>query len=237
MNNTWQGRIRSRWLAVTAAALVAGVGLPASADMVVIRASGPGLKTGAVVASGAGVTLPAGSSATLLAQDGRSVKISGPYQGVPDQGSGGDAKVVTALSRLLTTGGGDSHSLGVTRGTDVFESHAVNPGGGVYCARANRAAVFQRGMSITATRLVITSANGAVTEVKWPESATEVPWPQEQPLRDGATYLIEQEGKPKPGKLMVRRVPGDVEGEAAVAAWMAENGCSRQAMAVLKSIK
>jgi len=223
-------------IAIAVVAAVFPVVHSARADMVVIRASGPGLKSGQVIPSGSPVSLPGGSSAVLLAQDGRNVSLKGPYQGVPDTSSGGDGKVVTALSRLLTTGGGDTASLGVTRGTDIFDPHAVNPAGGLYCATSRRPAVFQRGMSITTTKITITSAAGSVAVVKWPESQPEIAWPQDMPMRDGVTYQLLQDGKPNPTKLLIRRVPGDVEGDAETAAWMAENGCSRQALAILHSI-
>jgi hypothetical protein len=90
---------------------------PALADMVVVRSSGSSLKPGQTVAAGVSVTLPAGESATLLDQDGKTVTLTGPFSGAAEAAGAahGDPQVVTALG-----GDGPVPPAGHRRGRHQF---------------------------------------------------------------------------------------------------------------------
>jgi len=234
MMRAWKRGFAAAVLAAGLAPLLAGAAL---ADMVVVRAAGGPLKAGQTLAAGAPVTLPAGASATLLSQDGKSVTLTGPFSGVPETAgaSGGDPKVVSALSRLLTAGATDTGSLGVTRGTNIRDPYAIDPNGGPHCQVADRPPTFKRGMAMGESRLVLTSAFGTESVITFADGATEAAWPKSIPLIAG-TYLLRPENRTTPSKLVLRDVPASVTGTAAVAAWMGDHGCHAQALALLNAL-
>ncbi|MEI6987159.1 MAG: hypothetical protein WCK65_13620 [Rhodospirillaceae bacterium] len=221
---------------VLAAMMVALPSAPARADMVVVRAAGGSLKPGQTVATGVVLRLPPGATATLMSQDGKTVSLTGPFSGAPEsvRVTGGDPKVVTALSRLLTAGTTDKASLGVTRGTHIRDPYAITKDGGSHCQVADRPPEFTRGMAIGSASVSITSAAGTESTVNWDDGSATAAWPPGMPFIDG-TYLLGS-GRTAPVKLIIRRMPSDVIGMAAQAAWMGEHGCRVQALALLDSI-
>ncbi len=211
---------------------------PALADMVVIRATGAALVPGQTVATGVSVSLPAGDSATLLARDGKTVTLTGPFSGSPEKSgtAGGDPKVITALSRLLTSGAADTHTLGVTRGVAIQDPYAINQTGGTHCQVAELPAIFKRGLALGEAKIAITAASGAEASAVWSDGADTATWPSELPFAEG-TYMLRVEQRPTPVKLVVHKMPTEVKGPAATAAWMADHGCKTQALAVLNALQ
>ena len=215
--------------------LVAGA---ASADMVVVKASGPGLKPGQVVPTGTSITLPAASKAVLLTRDGRTVSLSGPFDGPisdPAATAGGDDKTVTALSRLLTAGAADSSALGVTRAADFSSPYAITMGGGSHCQVASEKPRFRREMGSPEEHLTVTAASGTSETQTWPEDEAELGWPAKIPFAAG-TYTLHLDTQLKPEALTVRLIPADVKGPAAIAVWMADHGCTAQALQLLAGL-
>jgi len=210
----------------------------ASADMVVVKATGPGLKAGQVVATGVSVSLPAASKAVLLTKDGRTVSLAGPFEGpVPEPAAaGGDDKTVTALSRLLTASAADSSALGVTRAGDFSSPYTITVKGGPHCQVASEKPRFQREIGSPEEHLTITTASGASQTLTWPEDEAELGWPASIPFAAG-TYSLRLDTQPKPGLLTVELIPADVKGPASVAVWMADHGCSSQALKLLASLR
>jgi len=211
----------------------------ALADMVVVRSSGGALSPGQTVAAGAAVTLPAGESATLLDQDGRTVTLTGPFSGVVGAADApqGDPKVVTALSRLLSAAAADTSSLGIARGAALRDPYAIDLRGGAHCQSADRRPFFSRTATVGAgSRLTITAAVGSESTVIWRDAGRDAAWPAEDlPPLDGV-YLLRLDDQPTPVRLVFRRIPAEVQGAAAVAAWMADHGCAGQALALLNAL-
>ena len=228
-------------IAGLAVCLIAGT---AAADMVVVQAKGPGLKPGQVVATGAVVTLPAASRAMLLSRDGRTVALAGPFSGpVSEPGggeAGGDAKTVTVLSRLLTSGGADSSALGVTRAADFGSPYAIALAGGAagvnHCQVAGEAARFEREIGSPEERLTVTAPGGASETLVWAEDEAAVDWPAKLPLAAG-TYGLQRGAQAKPATLTIQLVPAEIKGLTALAVWMAEHGCPAQAKKLLAGLR
>ena len=111
--------------------LVSSLGaLPALADMLVARTTGSGLAanvaSGKTLPTGTRLSVPAGSSVTLVLDDGRMLTLTGPYAGVPDASTaqtGHDTKGESTLSRILTPRNNETNSLGAIRGS----SHIPDP--------------------------------------------------------------------------------------------------------------
>ena len=60
-----------------------------AAQLVVVASTAPAIKPGQIVDGAKKLEIPAGASVTLVSQAGKSMKLAGPYSGVPDSGSGG----------------------------------------------------------------------------------------------------------------------------------------------------
>lgn len=206
---------------------------PALADLVVIRSTSPDLKAGQVVSDGARISLPAGSMAVLLGQDGKSTTVNGPFNGVPKAGgAGGDPSVVSSLSRLLSAGSGDTASLGVTRGGLFDDPFGINLTSGTYCAVPGRETVLNRGKAVRLSKLTV-SGPGVESAVDWPKGDATLPWPASVPLKDGAAYHLTRDDAPDLVAITVRLVPASVKGDAAAAGWMGDNGCRAQGLAIV----
>ena len=222
--------------------IAAGLGLcltaaPATADMVVVQAHGPGLTVGQVVTTGAAVTLPAASRALLLTRDGRTVALAGPFSGPVNEpgGAGGDAKTVTVLSRLLTSGSGDSSALGVTRAAEFGSPNAITIADGNHCQPAGEMPRFGREMGSPEERLTVSAPSGASETLVWPEDEGELAWPAKLPVTEGS-YSLRLDSQPKPVTVAVRLVPAGVTGPVPLAIWMAEHGCRDQARKLLAGL-
>ncbi|MEI7606793.1 MAG: hypothetical protein WCJ64_05370 [Rhodospirillaceae bacterium] len=211
----------------------------AMADMVVVKATGPGLKTGQVVTTGVSITLPAASKAVLLTRDGRTVQLNGPFEGPvpePAAAAGGDNKTVSALSRLLTASAADSSALGVTRAGDFSSPYTISVKGGSHCQVASEKPRFQREIGSPEEHLTITTASGASQTLTWPEDEAELGWPTSVPF-DAGSYTLHLNTQPDTGRLVVHLIPAEVKGSAALAVWMADHGCSAQALKLLASLR
>ncbi len=229
--------IPRRGIAALALAFLMVAAQSAHADMVVVRTNGGPLKPGQTVATGATITLPAGVTATLVGQDGKTLTLNGPYSGTPSPASAaaGDPKVVTALSRLLIASAADSSALGVTRGTAIRDPYAIELVGGTHCQVPSKQPYFVRGDTTGPFQIVITAATGDESTVNWTPGSARASWPDT--LRfDAGTYLLRRPDRPDPVRLSVRRVPQSAQEPAAAAAWMADHGCSNQALALLKAM-
>ncbi len=224
---------------VAVMALFALVPPSALADMVVVRSNGDPLKPGQTIAAGTTVTLPAGASATLLDQDGKTVTLTGPFSGLAEAAAAahGDPKVVTALSRLLVTAAADTSSLGMMRGAAIRDPYTIALTGGTHCQVADRRPFFSRSSALAAdARLTITAATGSEAVLTWRAGRHETAWPTDElPALDGV-YLLRLTDQPTPVRLIFRRVPADLQGVAAVAAWMAGHDCANQALALLNAL-
>ena len=211
----------------------------ASADMVVVHVTGPGLKAGQVIPTGSSVTLPAASKAVLLTRDGRTVSLAGPFSGPVSEpaASGSDDKSVTALSRLLTASAADSSALGVTRAADFTSPYAISVKGGAHCQVPGEKPRFQREIGSPEEHLTVSAASGSPSQsLTWAEDEGELDWPASIPFEAGA-YTLRLDTQPKPGELTVQLMPAGVKGPAAQAVWMADHGCSAQAIRLLTSLR
>ena len=210
----------------------------ALADMVVVKATGPGLRPGQVVATGVSVTLPAASKAVLLTRDGRTVSLTGPFYGPVQEpaSAGGDDKTVSALSRLLTASAADSSALGVTRAGDFSSPYTITVKGGAHCQVASEKPRFGREMGSPEEHLTVSATSGTSQTLTWPEDEAELGWPDNIPFITG-TYTLRLDTQPKPGTLTVQLIPAEVKGSGALAVWMADHGCKAQAMKLLASLR
>ncbi len=100
--------------ATTACAILIGQGAFA-ADVVVLESSAPGIAVGAVVNEAAPVTIPSGTSVTIIMPDGETRVVQGAYAGPLSAARG---RASDAASALTGARGGDTRVLGAVRAPD-----------------------------------------------------------------------------------------------------------------------
>ncbi len=211
----------------------------ALADTVVIRATGPGLKRGQIIPTGAVVALPRDSGALLLAPDGRTTQLKGPYSGSiaeSEAAQRADANTATVLSRLLTASTRDTSALGGTRRVDLASPYAIALTGGNHCQIAAERPRFERDSPRPKTAVTITAASGASASLVWPEDASELGWPATVPFAAGS-YSVSLDTMATPIGITVWMVPAAIKNPAALAQWMAEHNCTTQAMRLLTALR
>jgi hypothetical protein len=231
--------------ALTAVVLFA-MACPALATQLFVAAStAPGLTRGAIIDGDEPLSLPEGARVTLIAPDGKTVTLDGPFHGPPDGGAGtDDRELFAALSDLVSSQNASIASLGGTRGgpesvpEDPFT--VVLGASGSHCVPASQPMRLWRPDTKSSSLLTIRPGSGsaqAPVEAFWPEGAAAMPWPEDLALEEGATYLIRLYDGVSLTEAVLHRVPEDLPSEAHRIAWMAEHGCTRQALRLLEKLE
>ncbi|MDP7667220.1 MAG: hypothetical protein QF738_04060 [Rhodospirillales bacterium] len=229
-------------LAATTLAVMASYAL--AAEMVVVASTAPGIEPGQVVESSARFKVPAGATVTLISQSGKPVIVKGPFAGAPsgNEDAKGDTSVVSSLAKLFSGPGAETSGLGAMRSTrtkgppepwliDVSRS-------GNHCVSAPQEAAFWRRANRTSTTLGLRqlSQDGSA-EVNWLRGADTLRWPEDFPLVDGGEYIARLKHDNTARKIIVHVAPAGLPGIAHEAAWMAEQGCTTQAKALLAGFR
>jgi len=212
-----------------------------AADVVVIEARGGSFKTGQTIDGNQPITLTAGQKLSLIASNGQTIRLRGPFEGPPaPEGAAEGGNVVTALLNLGRQTESTSSSLGVVRaGAD--ERIAPDPRAmditrpGARCLLGEASAVLwwpDRGEG--EGKVEISPADRSWSaRATWPTNSDRMALPANLPLRDGQTYMIEI-GKVS-AAVVVHVVPAELSTEAVRAAWMLEKGCFGQAVALART--
>jgi hypothetical protein len=232
-----------------AAAALVGAGLSWSAashaQAVVIRSTGPSAAAypmGRKLPAGAAVTLKAGDQVTVIDQAGSRV-LSGPGSFKLDSAVNRDTGGAnTALAALIARGGARTRT-GAVRGETDVPTEAVRPDnvwyvdvsrGGTVCIADPAQVVLWRPNRAETGNGTLFGADNAPAEVTFRAGSAIKLWPvATMPVVDGQTYRftspVGQTVK------ITTRLLGDVaEDPVAVAAMLAEKGCTAQ-MDVLAS--
>jgi len=214
-----------------------------AAQLVVVASTAPAIKPGQIVDGAKKLEIPAGASVTLVSQAGKSMKLAGPYSGVPGSGSGGgDGKTIGSISKLFSGSGTESGTLGAMRSAgggvpgdprlvDISRS-------GTHCYTANDSLQLWRDKASAAAVLSMRNlSGGSRVSASWPAGDATVGWPEGLALENGAAYLARIKGRPTAAKITLRTMPGDLDTDVSRALWMADNGCASQARRLLSSLK
>ncbi len=211
----------------------------AAADLVVVETKGTRLRAGQVVDGAQVLHLDAGQQVTLVAVDGRTVKLKGPYQAAPMAADPADAPgVVDALRNLVRERSAGTATLATVRSAadqrplpDAWLIDVGRPGD--RCLIENLPAVFWRPDAGQPTQLDVRPADASwQAKANWPAS-DRLAMPPSLPLRDGETYQVAVGGAAV--KLTFHLIPTTASNPAMQAAWMLEKGCEAQAAALLRS--
>lgn len=238
-------RLISSIVALTAVVFFAMACPALAAQFFVAASTAPGLARGAIIDGDEPLSLPEGARVTLIAPDGKTVTLDGPFHGPPGGGAGtGDRELFAALSDLVSSQNASIASLGGTRGgpenvpEDPFA--IVLGASGSHCVPAGQPLRLWRPDTKGSSLLTIRPGSGSVqapVEAFWPEGAATMPWPEDLAAAAGATYLIRHDDGASLTEVVLQRVPADLPSEAHRIAWMAEHGCTRQALRLLEELE
>ncbi|MFQ5939386.1 MAG: hypothetical protein ACE5KL_04855 [Alphaproteobacteria bacterium] len=238
-------RLVSSVVALTAVVFFAMACPALAAQFFVAASTAPGLTRGAIIDGDKPLSLPEGARVTLIAPDGKTVTLDGPFHGPPGGGAGtDDGELFAALSDLVSSQNASIASLGGTRGSP--ESVPEDPftvalgASGSHCVPASQPMRLWRPDTKGSSLLTIRPGSGSVpalVETLWPEGTAMMPWPKDLALEAGATYLIYLVGGASLTEVVLHRVPADLPSEAHRIAWMAEHGCTRQALRLLEKLE
>ncbi|MBI3507429.1 MAG: hypothetical protein HY059_21550 [Proteobacteria bacterium] len=225
-----------------ACALLLGLTLlvpPARADeLVVVEAKGVDLAPGAKVDGTKVLQLAAGQRLTLVAADGRTVKLRGPYEEAPAPAAGQVASMGDALKNLMSQRGSGTAQLGVVRAAgdavELPEPWIVDVGrSGARCLLADASPVLWGPKFAAVADLAIEPADRSWrARGQWPAGTDRLSLPSRIPLADGGSYVFDVGGNP--ANLTIYRMPAGLASPVLQAAWMIEKGCEDQARALVR---
>ncbi len=222
------------------------------AQYVVIGGGTADLKAGDVLAPDQSISLQAGEAVILLAANGQTVRLTGPFSGAAggDQAAGegkADQGVVSALSELFKQRDASDSSLGVIRAVQArggqagaVESLPVpelfnvqGEGGRDYCIYGDQAGFWRTDASANA---VLALSSGDLPEQRhaWRAGEDRIAVAADA-FSDGGEYQLAVGDVSQWVK--VHRTDGHDLNPAALAAWMVGQGCAEQALALLETIK
>jgi hypothetical protein len=181
--------------------VLGGWGTPSRADeLVVIASSDPTVKVGMVVDGSHSMNVAANASVVLVSSAGRTLKLAGPYSGVPDTSSpSADGRLVQSLSRLIAKNTDSSAKLAAFRGASK-EAPAGRPDiwgidiarAGTYCLRTDQKVMLWWDAARSGAVVSVSSAGdpAAGVRIRWPSGKRHLSWPEELALSDHATYVV-----------------------------------------------
>jgi hypothetical protein len=226
---------------VAAAATLAVVAAARAGELIVVEARGVALHAGQVLDDTQKLTLTEGQRVTLIAANGNTLKLRGPYDQAPAAAAGTEADLGTALAALLVQKQTRTSEVGVTRAgpeagelPDPWILDITRPGN--LCIRDGVPIVVWRPDAKRTANLQIISTDKSWKVVSdWPGGVDRLTLPQRFPAKNRATYLVEL-GAAK-AAVTLHTIPTAVDQDRMRAGWMIEKGCAEQANALIKTLQ
>jgi hypothetical protein len=214
-------------------------------ELVVIASTDPAVQSGSIVDGNRSLRVVAEASVVLISSTGKRIELAGPYSGVPEASAPkSGSRLVQSLSQLINKHAHTPERLAAFRSADK-RAPAARPDiwgvdiarAGTYCLRADQAVMLWWDAARASALVSLSGGPGEAREVRirWPNGQRHLAWPQALELADGAHYLVRFRASDAGLALITLQMPPlatDVER----AAWMAEHGCTRQALAVVDAI-
>jgi hypothetical protein len=222
-----QNKLRLSRLALTA--LVFAGAASASANVLVVRSSGPSAANypaGRSLPDNARIALRGGD--TLVVLDARGTRtFRGPGNFTP-------ASAAQAGQRTATGTGGRIARIGAVRSAGIVPASPstiwqvdVSQSGTVCLANPNDVTLW-RAEPGRAASLSITGPSGGARTVQWAAGSPTVAWPSDLPITAGTPYQLRRSDAPTATSITFRQLnsaPGDMQG---VAQALIANGCQEQ---------
>ena len=222
---------------LSALALMA-IALPAAAkiDMVVMEARGVKLQQGQVIDGSANLTLTDGQQVSLMTQDGKVVKLRGPFDKPPAPAEASATANVQLALQLLVTQQSSRERAGVIRGgpglvvpPEPWVVDVSDPG--LRCLEADSTITLWRSdASTTQSVEVAPNDRSWKANVDWQAGSDRLTLPHNVPLRRRTPYVVRLGGKEV--NITLVSLPTTLANDAMRASFMMENGCDAQAKAL-----
>ena len=224
---------RNSLFARAAAAVLFVTAIPAAANVLVVRATGP-----SAAAYPPGRSLPDNARLTLRAGD--AVIVLGAGGTRTFRGPGTFSPSATAQVASSTTGDGHRARIGAVRSAGIIPHsptiwHVDVTQSGTFCLAGPGRVQLWRPDDSSAATLTISGPGGAPRTVHWRAGDATVGWPMALPITNGSTFSIAQSGVAVPTEItfrMLAQEPSDVQ---AVASALIANGCQGQLDVLVES--
>ena len=226
-----------------AAALIAGLMATAAVaadSLVVADARGGSLKPGQTIDAGQPIKLEAGQRITLIATNGATIKLSGPFEGVPDPGGQRNVTVTDALAKLASQNAQSTATLGAVRAPEGGE--APDPwlvdvsAGGHRCVAPGAGVVLWRPPASADDTLALSPSDHAWEgKAKWPGGTDRLRLPADFQAQDDAAYIVAVGAKS--ATITFHLLPPAIDSDPMRAAWMIDKGCAGQAKLLVSRLK
>lgn len=227
-------------MAMAGLALLGASPLVEAGQWVVVVAEQTTMQPGAMLDGSKPIKLAEGAKLTLLAEDGKTLTLTGPYSGAPGDGTAAGAPTgnLTAIASLLQGHQQATSTLGVMRGNNAkvpATADLINvDSSGERCLSADPV-VLWRSNATQAEQIALVDAKGApLANFTWPAGEAQLPVPGRY-FEDAKSYLVQRADKPI--SLKVHKAATLPNNPAALAAWMAKSGCKAQALIVLGGLQ
>ncbi len=225
------------------AALVAALvptGAARADSLIVADARGGGLKPGQTIDAAQPIKLEPGQRVTLIASNGATIKLSGPFEGVPDPTGTRSGGVAAALLQLASQNTQSTATLGSVRapsGSGAPEPWLVDvSAGGHRCVAEPSNVVLWRPPAATDRTLQLSPVDHAWQgSASWPAGADQLRLPASFQAEDDAAYVFALDGAA--ATITFHVVPPAASSDAMRAAWMLEKGCTTQARLIVSRLK
>ena len=232
---------RHRLTGAAFAAAMLGSAAVDAGELIVVEARGIALQAGQVVDDTQKLTLTEGQRVTLIAANGNTLKLRGPYDQAPAAAAGSEANLGTALAALLVQKQTRTSEVGVTRAgpeagelPDPWVLDITRPGN--LCIRDGVPIVVWRPEAKRAANLSINSTDKSWKVItQWPSGVDRLTLPLRFPAKNRATYLVEL-GAIR-AAVTLHTIPATVDQDKMRAGWMIEKGCAEQANALIKTLQ
>lgn len=240
--------IFKRSLAITILAILASRGwlgeiaVAGAGQWVVVTAEQAGLQPGAVLEGGQILTLVEGARVTLLAESGKTLKLTGPYSGAlgADPATDHSKNDLQVIAGLLQGHFQASSSIGALR-VDSAETQQIAEGiqldsmeqQVVGCITGDLAWLWRR-HAVSTEAITLADAKGKpLAQFTWPAGEKRLAAPGHF-FQNGQSYQIQRDG----GTILLRmhKMQHLPNNPAAKAAWMTKQGCKSQALNLLRSL-
>lgn len=246
MTHHRMSRLRSSLAAV---AILAATGSPAAAQeppsYVVLASTAPAFVVGALVHEDATLEVPQGATLTLIDAVGKIKIIEGPFLGrlrsdVEEDPEG--SSFLSDLADIIAEAETVDVALGLGRSTLAPETspwlvafdEALGPD--LCVSPAGQLAFYRTETAYPGLQSVrFGSADGPEEAiVTWSIDEQVLRWPEALPPEDGGSYVIDPGAAPAPAEVRMHLAPADLASDAHLAVWMAQNGCTTQAEAMVR---
>jgi hypothetical protein len=227
------------WIAVLGVAACIPAGAAKAKDLVVVEARGVALKAGQVIDDTKPLVLEDGQRVTLIADNGATLKLRGPYNQLPTSVSTGDAGLSDTLKTLIVQKDTRTSDVGVVRGAQAAKLPEpwlldVTRAGSL-CIRDDGRVVVWRQSAGTAANFSISPLDRSwKMTASWPAGVDRLVLPDTFPRQVRSTYLVELDDAKN--AVTINTIPAAVESNPMKAAWMIEKGCLAQAAALISDL-